>query len=211
MVGLPGRGKSTIASKLRENLVKNSIKTRIFNSGDLRRKLSSENTSYPGFYDPRNRYGVELREKIALINIRGATDYLKGTGCVAILDATNVSLNRRKKIARLLTDHAILFIECINNDEEILKANIDRKVAHPEFNHLGKAAAIKSFQQRIKHYQTIYTPLRKKQILSDWIPCTIRSYRKRFQTISPIMIGSGIFWLLTPLRISSYTTRGNLF
>jgi len=45
MVGLPARGKSTIASKLKENLVKNSIKTRIFNNGDLRRKLGPENTS----------------------------------------------------------------------------------------------------------------------------------------------------------------------
>jgi len=162
MVGLPARGKSTIASKLKENLVKNNIKTRIFNNGDLRRKLSPENTSYPEFYDPRNRHGVELREKIALINVKRATDYLKGTGHVAILDATNVSLKRRKKITKLLTDHAILFIECINDDKEILKANIDRKVAHPEFNHLGREAAIESFKQRINYYQTIYTPVEKK-------------------------------------------------
>ena len=162
MVGLPARGKSTIASKLKENLVKNDIKTRIFNNGDLRRKLSPEDTSYPEFYDPENREGVELREKIALINIRRATDYLKGTGRVAILDATNVSLKRRRTITELLTDHAILFIECINDDEEILKASIDRKVAHPEFSHLGKEAAVKSFRQRISYYQAIYSPLEKE-------------------------------------------------
>ena len=162
MVGLPARGKSTIASKLKENLVKNSIKTRIFNNGDLRRKLGPENTSYPEFYDPRNREGVELREKIALINIRRATDYLKGTGRVAILDATNVSLKRRKIITEILTDHAILFIECINDDEEILKASIGRKVAHPEFSHLGRDDAISSFRQRISYYQAIYTPVEKE-------------------------------------------------
>ena len=162
MVGLPARGKSTIASKLKENLVKNNIKTRIFNNGDLRRKLSPEDTSYPEFYDPKNKEGVKLREKIALINIKRATDYLKGTGRVAILDATNVSLKRRKKIAELLTDHAILFIECINDDEEILKASIDRKVAHSEFNHLGKEAAIRSFRQRINYYQSIYTTVEKE-------------------------------------------------
>ena len=152
MVGLPARGKSTIASKLKENLVRNNIKTRIFNNGDLRRKLSPGNTSYSEFYDPRNRHGVEFREKIALINMKRATDYLKKNGHVAILDATNVSLKRRKKITKLLTDHAILFIECINDDEEILRANIDRKVAHPEFNHLGKEEAIESFKQRINYY-----------------------------------------------------------
>lgn len=162
MVGLPARGKSTIASKLKENLLKNDIKTRIFNNGDLRRKLSPEDTSYPEFYDPNNRDGVALREKIALINVRRATDYLKGAGNVAILDATNASLKRRKKITELLTDHAILFIECINHDEEILKAGIDRKVTLPEFNHLGRAAAIESFKQRINYYQAIYTPVEKE-------------------------------------------------
>lgn len=162
MVGLPARGKSTIASKLKENLLKNDIKTRIFNNGDLRRKLSPEDTSYPEFYDPNNRDGVELREKIALINVRRATDYLKGAGNVAILDATNASLKRRKKITELLTDHVILFIECINHDEEILKASIDRKVTLPEFNHLGRAAAIESFKQRINYYQAIYTPVEKE-------------------------------------------------
>lgn len=162
MVGLPARGKSTIASKLKENLLKNDIKTRIFNNGDLRRKLSPEDTSYPEFYDPNNRDGVALREKIALINVRRATDYLKGAGNVAILDATNASLKRRKKITELLTDHVILFIECINHDEEILKASIDRKVTLPEFNHLGRAAAIESFKQRINYYQAIYTPVEKE-------------------------------------------------
>jgi len=162
MVGLPARGKSTIASKLKENLVKNNIKTRIFNNGDLRRKLSPEDTSYPEFYNPSNKDGVKLREKIARINIKRATDYLKGTGRVAILDATNASIKRRKIITELLTDHAILFIECINDDEEILKASIDRKVAHSEFNHLGKEAAIRSFRQRINYYQSIYTTVEKE-------------------------------------------------
>jgi len=165
MVGLPARGKSTIASKLRENLVKDHIKTRIFNNGDLRRKLSPEDTSYPEFYDPNNRQGVALREKIAMINIRRAVAYLKGTGNVAILDATNVSSRRRKKTAELLNDHPVLFVECINQDEEILKASIDRKVTLPEFAHLGKEEAVRSFRQRIRYYEAIYTPVEKERNL----------------------------------------------
>jgi broad specificity phosphatase PhoE/predicted kinase len=165
MVGLPARGKSTIAGKLRENLVKDHIRTRIFNNGDLRRKLSPEDTSYPEFYDPKNRKGVALREKIALINIKRAMDYLKGTGQVAILDATNVSARRRKKTADMLSDHPVLFIECINQDEEILKASIDRKVTLPEFHHLGKESAIRSFRQRIHYYESIYTPVEQERNL----------------------------------------------
>ncbi len=98
MVGLPARGKSTIATKLKENLMHDSIKTRIFNNGDLRRKMIPDNTSYAEFYDPENREGVAIREKIALINIERAKTYLNRDGQVAILDATNVSLKRRKKI-----------------------------------------------------------------------------------------------------------------
>jgi len=165
MVGLPARGKSTIAGKLRENLVKDHIKTRIFNNGDLRRKLSPEDTSYPEFYDPHNREGVALREKIALINIERAIQYLKGAGHVAILDATNVSARRRKRTAEMLNGHPVLFIECINQDEEILKASIDRKVSLPEFHHLGKEAAIQSFCQRIRYYESIYTPVKKERNL----------------------------------------------
>jgi len=165
MVGLPARGKSTIAGKLRENLVKDHIKTRIFNNGDLRRKLSPEDTSYPEFYDPHNRDGVALREKIAVINIERAIQYLKGAGHVAILDATNVSARRRKRTAEMLNDRPVLFIECINQDEEILKASIDRKVSLPEFHHLGKEAAIQSFCQRIRYYESIYTPVKKERNL----------------------------------------------
>jgi len=165
MVGLPARGKSTIAGKLRENLVRDHIRTRIFNNGDLRRKLSPEDTSYPEFYDPQNRKGVSLREKIALINVGRAMDYLKGSGQVAILDATNVSTRRRKKTADMLNDHPVLFIECINQDEEILKASIDRKVTLPEFHHLRKEAAIRSFRQRIHYYESIYTHVHKERNL----------------------------------------------
>jgi len=159
MVGLPARGKSTIANRLKENLTKYGIKTSIFNNGDLRRRLTGLESSKPEFYDPDNQQGAELREKIAITNVGRAVDYLGRTGYVAILDATNVSLRRREKITSCITEHPILFIECINGDEKILKAGIQRKVASPEFSHLAKEEAIKSFRQRIEYYQILYTPL----------------------------------------------------
>ncbi len=155
MVGLPARGKSTIAYRLKENLTKYGIKTGIFNNGNLRRRLTGIESSRPEFYDPDNQQGVELREKIAITNMGRAMGYLGRTGYVAILDATNVSLKRREKIVRSITDHPILFIECINGDEKILKASIQRKVAFPEFSHLAKEEAVKSFRQRIEYYQSL--------------------------------------------------------
>ena len=163
MVGLPARGKSTIASRLKENLTKDGIKTRIFNNGDLRRKIKDEDTSHPEFYDPQNTKGAALREKIALINIQRSKEFLANDGDVAILDATNVSLKRRQKVASLLHEHSILFIECVNQDEEILAASILRKVALPEFSHLERDVAVNFFKQRINYYYSIYRPLKDER------------------------------------------------
>jgi broad specificity phosphatase PhoE/predicted kinase len=162
MVGLPARGKTTIATKLRQNLSHDSVRTRIFNNGDLRRKMIRENTSYARFFDPQNEEGVALREKIGLINIERARRYLNNRGNVAILDATHATRKRRKLIRTLLSDHPLLFIECVNEDREILDASILRKIDLPEFGHLTQEEAIESFIQRIAYYQSIYSPLERE-------------------------------------------------
>ncbi len=159
MVGLPARGKSTIAVRLKENLNKNHIHTRIFNNGQLRRQITRVNTTTPEFYDPKNRTGVELRERIAIINLERAKRYLSNNGDVAILDATNVSLKRRQMVKVMLNEAPILFIECINNDKEILEASIKRKIALPEFQNLDPQAAFESFTRRIQYYKSIYSTL----------------------------------------------------
>jgi len=162
MVGLPARGKTTIAAKLRQSLSRDSIKTRIFNNGDLRRKMIPENTSYSGFFDPRNKEGEALRRKIGLINTERARRYLEGSGNVAILDATHASARRRERIRSILSDHPLLFLECINQDREILEASILRKIDLPEFGHLDQDEAIASFKQRISYYESIYAPLSRE-------------------------------------------------
>jgi broad specificity phosphatase PhoE/predicted kinase len=159
LVGLPARGKSTIANRLRDNLRKDSIRVRIFNNGNLRRRLTDPSSSDPEFYAPTNTAGSALREHIAVINIRRARDYLAGGGQVAVLDATHASKGRRDKLSGLLDDHPILFVECINEDNDILEASILRKIMLPEFNHLPREAAIASFKKRIEYYQRIYSPL----------------------------------------------------
>lgn len=163
MVGLPARGKSTIATKLKESLVHESVKARIFNNGDLRRKTIRENTSYAGFFDSNNSEGVAIREQIALTNMERAQKFLNGTGHVAILDASNISRDRRERIQSRLNDHPILFIECVNNNEEILSASILRKIDLDEFGHLTREKAIKGFRKRISSYQSIEEPLERER------------------------------------------------
>lgn len=159
MVGLPARGKSTVAAKLKQNFVADGVEVEIFNNGDLRRTMLKENTAQPDFYDPDNKLGMARREEIAIINIRRARDYLASGGQVAILDATNVSRRRRAMIEQLLADRPILYIECINDDPEMLTASILRKTKLPEFAALSPTEAYASFEKRIAYYRHIHAPL----------------------------------------------------
>jgi len=164
MVGLPARGKSTVAIRLRETLRKNSIPTRIFNNGNLRRRyLSKVNSSGADFYNPDNKDAVELRKGFAMMNIHSAKRYLENNGQVSILDATNVSNERRWLIEEHLGDHPILYIECVNDDVEILHLSILQKVRSPEFAIISPDNAYHEFEKRIHYYQMIYEPLQNEQ------------------------------------------------
>lgn len=160
MVGLPSQGKSTVAYRLKDIFTKNDIPTRIFNNGQLRRQYARlKNTWAAEFFHPGNKEAAELRKRFALMNINWAKKYVNTKGQVAVLDATNVSLERRRLLVESLDDHPILFIECINNDEEIVDMSIAMKVKTPEFASIDEADAVIEFKKRIEHYRTIYTPL----------------------------------------------------
>ncbi|MDZ7760595.1 MAG: 6-phosphofructo-2-kinase/fructose-2,6-bisphosphatase [Desulfovermiculus sp.] len=158
MTGLPARGKSTIAARIKESFLASDIATEIFNNGDLRRQLIDRNTAGADFYDPNNTQGTALREHIAITNIKNAAQFIHQGGDVAILDATNVSRKRRELILSMLTDHPVLFIETVNSDPEILEANINRKARLPEFAHFAHQDAVASFKERIQYYEHIASP-----------------------------------------------------
>ncbi len=159
LMGLPAMGKSTIAFKLCRNLEQEGLDSRIFNNGDLRRRMTSLDTSSPEFYDPGNRQGVEIREKIALKNLQAAKAFLRRGGHVAIIDATNASSARRRMIEATLNDHPILFIECLNDDRDLIATSIEQKATQNEFAGMPKADAVASFRKRIEYYRSIYVPL----------------------------------------------------
>lgn len=161
MMGLPARGKSTLAVRLREAFRKDSIATRLFNNGNLRRIYRPvEETSSAEFYSPANLASVELRKKFTCMNMERAKAYLRNSGQVAILDATNASRSRREMIEGCLDDHPVLFIECINDDEGILAWSILEKTKLPEFQHMERNKAEAEFLKRIDYYKMIYTPLK---------------------------------------------------
>lgn len=160
MVGLPARGKSTMARKLGRTLELDGVRVRIFNNGELRRKLDiDENTSSSEFFAPTNVRGKELREEISRINIEEAQAFLRDSGEVAIMDASNVTRQRRQNIAAAFPDLPLCFVECLNADEEALEANLERKAGLKEFRHLSREKALESFLKRIAYYESIYEPL----------------------------------------------------
>lgn len=180
MVGLPASGKSTTAVKIKESLENSNVSCAIFNNGDLRRKLLKRNTSYASFYDRSNEKTSKIREKLSLINIYQARKYLRQDGQVAILDATHASSRRRALVKARLQEYPLLFIECINQDQEILETIITRKATLSEFSHLSREEAVQSFKQRIDYYAQIYAPLQEEQNLI------------RFDTLNNRILDAGI-------------------
>ncbi|MFV0423815.1 bifunctional nucleoside/nucleotide kinase/histidine phosphatase family protein [Oleidesulfovibrio sp.] len=159
MVGLPARGKSTVASKLREGLESEGLNVDIFNNGILRREMLGHDSSAPSFYDPQNQDGRARREELARINIKRARAFLEAEGDVAVLDATNASRGRRAMIEEFARGLPILYVECCNDDPDLLEASVQRKTRLPEFSNLTPAEAEQSFNKRIEYYKSIYAEL----------------------------------------------------
>ena len=163
MVGLPARGKSTLARRIRQGLLAEGIRAQIFNNGDMRRALVGAESTEPDFYNPENSAGREIREQICLRNMARARAWLAEQGEVAILDATNASRARRILIEQTLTDHPVLFVECVNEDPLLLNACIRRKTTLPEYASYSEADALDSFMKRIGYYESIYSPLQDEK------------------------------------------------
>jgi len=186
MVGLPASGKSTVASKIAQCLAAEGVAVRVFNNGDVRREmLAGRDTASPEFYSPNNREGVALREKIARINLERAADFLEAGGEVAVLDATNVSAQRRRVIKQTLAGYSLFFVECVNPDPELLAASISRKAKLPEFAHLDPKLAEICFRERIGYYETIYTPLADEENFVVLDTLDNRILRERVQAVLP--------------------------
>ena len=160
MVGLPARGKSTMARKLCRTLELDGVNARIFNNGKLRRQMDpEERTSSADFFAAANAAGQEVRDAIARKALAMAQAFLAGDGQVAILDATNITRERRAAISAAFASIPLCFVECLNADEEALEANLERKADLAEFRAMSREKALESFVQRIAHYEQIYEPL----------------------------------------------------
>ena len=117
----------------------------VFNVGNRRRSDSRATTiTEQGrvghhdsvFFDSDNAPAATLREILAMECLEDAIKWLHDGGKLAILDATNTTVERRaalkERVCRESSNHIkCFFIESICLDKDLLDANIQLKVIFP--------------------------------------------------------------------------------
>mmetsp|Transcript_59833 Transcript_59833/g.129646 ORF Transcript_59833/g.129646 Transcript_59833/m.129646 type:complete len:457 (-) Transcript_59833:185-1555(-) len=171
MVGMPCRGKSSIARKLSAFLSWKGDNVRIFNAGRARRQLTDEQKTpncSAQWFDPSNNEAQAAKEEIAMSTLDNLLEWLTSEGDVGFFDATNSTSKRRSAIsdrvsrasARSEIPIRILFLESLCDDPQILEQNaLNKARTSPDFAGLSEAEALASLKERLAHYQRAYEPL----------------------------------------------------
>lgn len=162
MVGLPARGKTYIAKKLTRYLNWIGVTTKAFNVGEYRRAATDSYKNH-NFFRADNKEAQELRTRVALMAVDDACKFLSTGGEVAVIDATNTTMDRRRLLVDICTvkyQFKLFFVESICDDPNIIQGNIlEVKVCSPDYVGQDKNEAVKDFLQRIEHYRQTYEPM----------------------------------------------------
>ncbi len=153
MVGLPARGKTFMARRLKRHLSWMGYKTEIFNVGNYRRKILGANQP-ADFFDPMNEAGEGARREMARVAYEEMVELLQTDAIdIAVFDATNTTRERRHWLASALVDKEkalggairfqLVFIESICTDETIIRANVrETKLKSPDYKDMPEAEAV---------------------------------------------------------------------
>jgi len=160
MVGLPARGKSYITQMLIRYLHWTGFPVKSFNAGVLRRQEGMAGAS-ANFFRSDDSNANATRERLASICMEEAISWLceQTSACVAIFDATNTTVKRRKVIMeRCRRSQGItpLFVESICDDPRILEANYNLKLGNDDYQSMDPEQARSDFLDRIAAYETRY-------------------------------------------------------
>ncbi|XP_045136979.1 6-phosphofructo-2-kinase/fructose-2,6-bisphosphatase-like isoform X5 [Portunus trituberculatus] len=163
MVGLPARGKTYMAKKLTRYLNWIGIKTKVFNLGEYRRRVTQMYKNH-NFFRSDNEEAMALRQRCALDALEDVCEWLETeNGEVAVFDATNTTMLRRRlifdKVVREM-EYKLFYVESICDDPSIIESNIrEVKVSSPDYSDMTAEDALTDFLQRIQHYVNQYQPL----------------------------------------------------
>ena len=166
-VGLPASGKSYTANHIKQYLSWLGYNINIFNCGHFRRKLTG-GKQCAQFFDNNNKENLKLRESFFHHTMFELNNYLINlNGHIGILDATNSTKLRRKKIIRFFSlfkyKKKIIFLENITNDYTILQNNINFKKSSPDYLDVSEETMKNDFNKRLEHYTKIYEDIEDEE------------------------------------------------
>ncbi|KAJ3184285.1 hypothetical protein HDU87_005132 [Geranomyces variabilis] len=123
------------------------------------------------FFDPSNAEGNQVREKLALETLDEIVEWLRtGGGKVAIHDATNSTIKRRRALLdRLRQEKGIkaMFIESICTDKRVLDTNIQMKLQGPDYKNMPPELAMRDFLARTANYEKAYETISQEEEEQD--------------------------------------------
>ncbi|KAI8379109.1 6-phosphofructo-2-kinase-domain-containing protein [Radiomyces spectabilis] len=201
MVGLPARGKSYIVKKLRRYLNWLQYETKVFNVGNLRRVHEGGHDQSAKFFDPDNKDMKKIRDDLALEVLEQMIDWLKKDGRVAIHDATNSTIQRRKLLIDRLEKEPeikVLLLESVCTDKNVLERNFRLKLLGPDYKNKNPAEALSDFRSRVANYERAYEPVGDWEEERDIQYCKLINVGKKMiaHSISGYLSGQCIFYLM---------------
>lgn len=204
MVGLPARGKTYTARKVAHYLGWLGHRTKVFNVGNIRRKLSGAFVPHE-FFNPQNEHGVKARRKAAEQALNQLLDWFKEGGEVAIFDATNSTRTRREWLCSILNRHGheCAFIESVCEDQDVITENIRQtKLSSPDYVGVSAEEATRDFQARISHYISAYETLETEQV--PWFKIIDAGRQVLFNQLrGPLLMKVGHFLMHLTLQTPS--------
>lgn len=130
--------------------------------GEYRRHATSAYKSHE-FFREDNMEAMAIRAQCAEEALQDVCQWLENGGEVAVFDATNSTMDRRKVIHNIIVDKMgfkLFFVESVCDDPRIIEQNIKEvKISSPDYTNMNKDAALTDFLKRIEHYQERYQPL----------------------------------------------------
>jgi broad specificity phosphatase PhoE/predicted kinase len=166
MVGLPARGKTFMARRLKRHLDWMGYRTEIFNVGNYRRQHLGSSQS-ADFFDPDNAEAVAQRNEMARLAFEDMVgQFGKDVIDIAVFDATNTSRERRDWLRNALSGAEkgtpglrcqLVFIESVCTDGAVIRANVrETKLKSPDYQNVPETQAVKDFLLRIQMYEKVY-------------------------------------------------------
>ncbi|KAI8868955.1 bifunctional 6-phosphofructo-2-kinase/fructose-2,6-bisphosphate 2-phosphatase [Ramicandelaber brevisporus] len=153
------------------------------------------------FFDPDNSEAKKYRDELAMGSLEDAIEWLYSGGQVAIHDATNSTVQRRKMIRDRVayeTGFTLLFVESICEDERVLRNNFRLKLSGPDYIGVDPNVALEDFKARYANYKRAYQAISDQEESEDVSYCKIINVGKKIisHNIQGYLASHVVFYLM---------------